>query len=110
MRTGKLAFTKAQAIARVEDAGDRELLLAVAVSEDLSLSQIRRRITDLRAVRAGSQVASRSVLSGGFDQAQRLVTSTKKMLNKRRLASLEPERLRRVSQLLEELQSALQDG
>src|SRR5690606_30895270 len=52
VREGRLAFTKAQAIARVADADDRERLLSVAVSEDLSLSQIRRRITELRAGRA----------------------------------------------------------
>jgi len=109
VRNGKLAFTKAQAIARVEDQGDRERLLAVALAEDLSLSQIRRRITELRAARAGSRTTHQNARGGGFEQAQRLVTSTKKLLNKRRLASLDAERLQRVSQLLEELQTTLQD-
>ena len=109
VRNGKLAFTKAQAIARVEDQGDRERLLAVALAEDLSLSQIRRRITELRAARAGSRTTHQNARGGGFEQAQRLVTSTKKLLNKRRLASLDAERLLRVSELLEELQTTLQD-
>ena len=109
VRTGKLAFTKAQAIARVEDASDRDRLLAAALAEDLSLSQIRRRITELRAARGGAQFTAAGSHVGAFDRAQRLVTSTKKLLNKRRLASMEPERLARVNQLLEDLQVALQD-
>jgi len=110
VRTGKMAFTKAQAIARVDDPADRERLLAVALAEDLSLSQIRRRITELR--RAGNSVVnSRGVpTASALDKAQRLVTSTKKLMNRRRLSVMEPERLRRVNELLEELQTTLQDA
>lgn len=106
VREGRLAFTKAQAIARVSDPDDRERLLAVAVSEDLSLSQIRRRITELRAGRAA--LVQRGVGSH-LDATQRLVSSTKRLLNKRRLVALPPERLSRVNQLLEALRNELED-
>jgi ParB family chromosome partitioning protein len=109
VRTGKMAFTKAQAIARVADPMDRDRLLAVALAEDLSLSQIRRRITELRRTGTGPASARATPSSGALDAAQRLVTSTKKLLNRRRLAVLEPERLRRVNELLEQLQTALLD-
>ena len=110
VRTGKLAFTKAQAIARVEDPADRERLLAVALAEDLSLSQIRRRITELRRDPSGSGGMRTTPAIVALATAERLVTSTKKLLNRRRLAVMEPDRLRRVNELLEELQSTLQEG
>ena len=106
VREGRLAFTKAQAIARVDDPDDRERLLAVAVSEDLSLSQIRRRITELRAGRAA--LAQRG-LGSHLDSTQRLVSSTKRLLNKRRLVALSPERLSRVNELLEALRAELEE-
>lgn len=106
VREGQLAFTKAQAIARVDDADDRERLLAVAVSEDLSLSQIRRRITELRAGRAA--LAQRG-MGSHLDSTQRLVSSTKRLLNKRRIVSLPPERLARVNELLQALRAELEE-
>lgn len=109
VRNGKLAFTKAQAIARVEDPADRERLLAVALAEDLSLSQIRRRITELR--RTGNTGGIRATgHPGALDRAQQLVTSTKRLLNRRKLAVMDPERLHRVNELLEELQATLQES
>lgn len=104
VRSGQLAFTKAQAIARVEDPDARERLLTIAVAEKLSLSQIRRRITDLR--RQSIDKSPRG--AGQFDRAQVLATATKRMLNRRKLITLEPERLVRVNELLEELQGVLQ--
>mgnify|MGYP000987882043 FL=1 len=106
VREGKLEFTKAQALARVEDPDDRERLLAVAIAEDLSLSQIRRRITELRA---GREALAQRRPAGVLDRTQRLVSTTKRLLNKRRLVQLSPERLARVNALLEELRSALEE-
>jgi len=104
VRNGRLAFTKAQAIARLEDADARQRLLAVAVAEDLSLSQIRRRITELRRA-AGASIG---IGSGQLDRVQSLATSTKRLLNGRRLVAMEPQSLARVGELLEELQGLLQ--
>lgn len=106
VREGRIAFTKAQALARVEDPDDRERLLAVAIAEDLSLSQIRRRITELRA---GREALAQRRPAGVLDRTQRLVSSTKRLLNKRRLVRLTPERLARVNALLEELRSELEE-
>lgn len=44
VRAGSLEYTKAQAIARVKDDRLRQSLLAEAISENLSLSQLRERI------------------------------------------------------------------
>ena len=48
LRSGKIAYTKATAIARVKDDEARQLLLAEAIELDLSLSQIRERLTVLQ--------------------------------------------------------------
>ncbi len=101
VRSGQLAFTKAQAIARLDDRRAQRLLLAEAVGEGLSLSQIRRRLTELR--QGGQPTPSTAVPS----EAQRLVSSTKRLLNKRKLAGLAPSKLGRVTELLGELNRLL---
>lgn len=104
VRDGRIEFTKAQAIARVGDPGARRRLFGEAVKENLSLSQIRRRITELRnGAREGGA-------AGEFEATQRLVTGTKRLLNRRRLAVLDHERLERVKALLGELNELLSEA
>lgn len=105
IRKGEIEFTKAQAIARVADKDDRRQLLKEAVSDNLTLSQIRRRITDLRK---GNNVMAPAV-SAATDETQRLVGTTKRLLNKRRLAALDEARSQRVNELLRELKKILSD-
>ncbi len=47
LREGKIEYTKAQAIARLKDQQGRERLLGEAIAQQLSLTQIKRRIRDL---------------------------------------------------------------
>jgi ParB family transcriptional regulator, chromosome partitioning protein len=47
LRSGRLAYTKARAIAKLKDPEQRKILLEAAISEDLSLSQIQERIKSL---------------------------------------------------------------
>jgi len=44
LRKGQIAYTKAQAIARVKDPESRRALLSAAIQENLSLTQIKERI------------------------------------------------------------------
>jgi len=44
LRSGKLEYTKARAIARVKDEQQRKVLIESAINEDLSLTQIKSRI------------------------------------------------------------------
>jgi ParB family transcriptional regulator, chromosome partitioning protein len=44
LRQGKLAYTKAQAIARLKDESQRQQVLEMAIAQDLSLAQIREHI------------------------------------------------------------------
>lgn len=103
IRQGEIEFTKAQAIARVGDKDDRRQLLKEAVNEHLTLSQIRRRITELRK---GNNVMA-APADEVADETQRLVGATKRLLNKRRLAALDATRSKRVNELLRELQELL---
>ncbi len=105
IRSGELEFTKAQAIARVGDKDDRRQLLKEAVEQHLTLSQIRRRITDLRK---GNNVMA-ATSDPATDETQRLVGATKRLLNRRRLAALDGERSKRVNELLRELQELLSE-
>ncbi|CCQ58224.1 Chromosome (plasmid) partitioning protein ParB / Stage 0 sporulation protein J [Crocosphaera watsonii WH 0402] len=47
LRSGQIAYTKAQAIARVKDEQARQTLLEEAITQKLSLSQIKERIQSL---------------------------------------------------------------
>jgi ParB family transcriptional regulator, chromosome partitioning protein len=100
VRTGRLEFTKAQAIARVGEAGAREKLLHEAIRDELSLSQIRRRITEIRADESVERpVGERIVLA---------MNATRRLLTRRRIASLPVAKRDRVAALLEELETLLE--
>ncbi len=103
VRSGELAFTKAQAIVRVVDGRARNRLLKDAVAEGLTVSQLRRRITELRR--------GHNVIAGGdsSESTQRLVSDTKRLLSKRRLAALDDQQLQRVTRLLDELRQVLSE-
>ncbi len=100
VRQGKLEFTKAQALARVEDDGARDAMVGEAIEGALSLSQIRRRITELRQAAPGGR-RSRE------DAAMELAASTKRLLSRKRLSQLGSARRERVTALLRELTELL---
>ncbi len=49
LRQGKIEYTKARAVARVKDEKKRKYLLKKVIAENLSLSQIKERIANLKA-------------------------------------------------------------
>lgn len=95
VRAGQLEFTKAQALARVDDPDDRQQLIEEAVSKGLTLSQIRRRITELRSDAKSAKPVNEVVLERAH--------SVRRLLQRRSLASLSEGELERVGRLLEEL-------
>lgn len=103
VRSGELAFTKAQAIVRVADASERERLLEDVIAEGLSVSQVRRRITELRR--------GHNVMAEGGSQAatERLVSDARRLLTRRNLATLDERRLQHVTRLLDELRQVLSE-
>ncbi|HEY9631568.1 MAG TPA: ParB/RepB/Spo0J family partition protein [Coleofasciculaceae cyanobacterium] len=55
LQSGKIAYTKAQAIARVKDDGYRKKLLEEAIAQDLSLSQIKDKVAVLKFPKANGE-------------------------------------------------------
>jgi ParB family chromosome partitioning protein len=93
VRSGRLAFTKAQALARVDDAHERQRLLDEAIREDLSLSQIRRRITEVRA----DVLVERTL---GDEVIERMNT-TRRLLQRKHVVRLDDDRLAELRSLLD---------
>ncbi|MGB7439881.1 MAG: ParB/RepB/Spo0J family partition protein [Coleofasciculaceae cyanobacterium] len=75
LRQGSLAYTKARTIAKVEDPFQRKELLDAAISENLSLSQIRERIKTLKGSKSSKPKKKSLSLKGRmtsiFDQAKK---------------------------------------
>lgn len=72
LREGRIAYTKAQAIARIKDEGQRQSLLEQAIAQDLSLSQIKEKIAEVKMAKA-QVVDSVPNLRQRFDQTYRQV-------------------------------------
>ncbi|PNW31406.1 UNVERIFIED_CONTAM: chromosome partitioning protein ParB [Euhalothece sp. KZN 001] len=97
LRQGKLAYTKAIAISRVKDEESRRSLLAEAISEKLSLNEIKKRIQEIKS--PSSEKAS------PVNKLDRTV----KQLKSAQLWKSDPEKWKRIESLLEEMESLLTD-
>jgi len=96
LRSGKIAYTKAQVIARIKDDQQRHQLLAEATSQDLSLAQIKAKIVSLKAS-GGAPEEEDSSLKGQIDDVLRLA--------KRSQVWTDPKKQRRLEKLLAELKA-----
>ena len=73
LRMGKIAYTKAQAIAKVKDEAARKALLDEAILNTLSLSQIQQQIQTLNAQSQTETRQQERPLSQRLTQITRLV-------------------------------------
>jgi ParB family transcriptional regulator, chromosome partitioning protein len=101
LRQGKIAYTKAQAIARVKDDGQREDLLDKAISQDLSLTQIKDQISALKAVKKPENDENPLSLKGQIDDVLRLA--------KRSKVWNDPQKQKKLEKVLAELRSLVAD-
>ncbi len=92
---GKIAYTKAQAIARVKDEQQRQIILAAAISEDLSLTQIKERIASLTTAVTSNNNKTYSLRSR-VDTACQLVKKSK--------IWADPKKQKQLEKLLSELE------
>ncbi|MBD3887680.1 ParB/RepB/Spo0J family partition protein [Phormidium tenue FACHB-886] len=99
LRQGRIAYTKAQAIARVKDDGQREDLLDKAISKDLSLTQIKDQISALKAAKNPEEDENSPSLKGQIDDVLRLA--------KRSKVWTDPKKQKRLEKVLEELRSII---
>lgn len=93
LRTGQIAYTKAQVIARVKDSESRQALLEEAIQEDLSLSQIKERI---KADQKGPELP----------QLKKQMDATYRRLQKAKFWE-DPKKRSRLEALLEEMEAIL---
>lgn len=96
VRDGRLSFTKGQLIARVPSEEQRQELLRQALAEDLTVSQLRTRISRLKTT---------TTLEPATD---RMLARTRRLLNQRRLERLPAHERARAELLLKELRELLE--
>lgn len=94
IRAGRLAYTKAKAIAAVKDESSRKELLEKAISESLTLSQIK-------ALTTGSKEKDQAEAPTANHVSKKLSEVTKRL----RKAKLDPDKERRFSELLDSMMS-----
>src|SRR5215208_647209 len=97
LRSGRIAYTKGRAIARLKDEKEREAVLRKAIAQDLSLTVIRSRVSALLA----SQAAPTRL-----DLPGRASALAKKL--RRRKALRDEKKRERLEALLAEMESLLE--
>jgi len=99
LQAGQIAYTKAQAIARVKEASERQALLSEALAENLSLSQIRERIQALPP-KSEPDAPSASV------QAKASIQAVTRMLTQSKVWE-DPKKWKQVQTLLQKLEALI---
>jgi ParB family transcriptional regulator, chromosome partitioning protein len=98
LRQGKIAYTKAKLIAKVKDEQQRQKLLDVAISENLSLVDLKQRIVEELALQTDSNSQSSEVQS-----LRQLFDSTYRSLKKAKVWH-NPEKQVQLQHLLSQIQ------
>jgi ParB family chromosome partitioning protein len=99
---GEIAYTKAQAIARVKDEQERKALLAATLNQNLSLSQIKERIASLKENRADNNEDEPSSLRSRMETAYTKAKKSK--------IWEDPKKQKRLYKLLAELEALVSEG
>ncbi len=94
LRQGNIAYTKAKAISGVKDAAARKQLLENAISNSLSLSQIRELIKELKPVQQQSELKTR------FDATYKQVKQSKEFWQ-------DPKKKKKLESLLSQLEKLI---
>ncbi|NJL54500.1 ParB/RepB/Spo0J family partition protein [bacterium] len=88
LRAGKIAYTKARAIAKVKDEARRSELLEATINEDLSLTQIKERLAAVEG-QADNDTDSSPSLKTRFESAYKKVKKSKVWDNPKKQKTLE---------------------
>jgi ParB family chromosome partitioning protein len=100
LQGGKIAYTKAQAIARVKNDDQRKELLEKAIAQDLSLSQIKDKIAILKSPKTNND--SEPSLRSQIDDVLHLAKRSKVWDN--------PKKQRRLEKILADLKALVADS
>jgi len=98
LRGGKIAYTKAQVIARVKDDVQRQQLLEQAIAEDFSLNQIKEQIASLKTSEKSDEPSLKSQINDVLNLAKR-----SKVWD-------DPKKQKRLEKLLTELKSLVSEA
>lgn len=96
LRQGCIAYTKAQAIAQIKDEQKRKIFLEEAIQGTLSLADIRERINTLKPVPDAQSPKS-------------LLQSVSTRLNKSKTVWNNPKKLKKLTTLLQQMESLLEE-
>lgn len=77
LREGRLSYTKARAIARLKDPQERQKLLEAAITEDLSLNEIKDRIKSLQFASSTLDEGQPPSLKSRMDKAYAKIKKSK---------------------------------
>jgi ParB family chromosome partitioning protein len=99
LQSGKIAYTKAQAIARVKDDNQRKELLGEAIAQDLSLNQIKDKIAALKVSKVNDE--NEPSLRSQIDDVLRLA--------KRSKVWDDPKKYRKLEKILVDLKMLVDD-
>jgi len=99
LRQGKLDYTKAIVIARVEHQAQRQSLMEAAIAEGLSLSVIKKRISEWKSARKGEPT----------DESVKLQRRVDKMMQRVKKQAVwdDPHKQQRLEQILSDLEALL---
>ena len=99
LREGKIAYTKAIAIAKLDEVDTRRELLQEAIAENLSLSQIKAKIQQIKSIE--SEEAEELIPQQRVKLTLRKITKAKVWTNPEKRKQLE-SLLSQIEQLLDE--------
>lgn len=99
LREGKIAYTKAQVIARIEDSETRQMILEEATGSDLSLAEIREKVKVLKP-EVRHESSSESLKHSFKDVFRRLQQS--------RSVWKHPEKAKKLRTLLKQIEEVLE--
>lgn len=102
LREGQIEYTKARAIAKIKDNQQRDALLTAAISENLSLTQIKERIAAITAKNTSESEPATPTLKSRMDTAYAKVKKSK--------VWDDPKKQKRLLKLVAELESLIADN
>lgn len=98
LQQGKIAYTKAQAIARLKDEDQRRELLQIVITQNLSLAEIKQQIAEVKSNRTVASTTNQTqMIRDRIDIALRQVKRSK-FLN-------DPKKQRKIERLLTQLEA-----
>jgi ParB family transcriptional regulator, chromosome partitioning protein len=101
LRRGSLEYTKAKAIAQIQDKDERVAFLEEAVAQNWSLSEIKQRISEKKTPNSTPQAESNNY-------KERFTAATTK-LRKSQIWS-DPKKRKQIEKLLQQLETLTQEG